>query len=38
MNNIVLNYLLNNYFKKFFLIVTTTVYIFGIILNLFEES
>ena len=36
MNNIVLNYLLRNYFKKFF-IVTTIVYIFGIILNLFEE-
>ena len=36
MNNIVLNYLLKNYFKKFFL-VTATFYIFGIILNLFEE-
>ena len=36
MNNIVLNYLLKNYFKNFF-IVTTTFYVFGIILNLFEE-
>ena len=36
MSNIVLNYLLKNYFKKFF-IVTATFYVFGIILNLFEE-
>ncbi len=36
MNNIVFNYLLKNYFKNFF-IITITFYIFGIILNLFEE-
>ena len=36
MNNIILNYLLKNYFKYFFL-VTLAFYCFGIILNLFEE-
>jgi len=36
MNNIILNYLLKNYFKYFFL-VTLSFYCFGIILNLFEE-
>tara|TARA_A100001015_G_scaffold35505_1_gene39214 strand:- start:4496 stop:5584 length:1089 start_codon:yes stop_codon:yes gene_type:complete len=36
MNNIVINYLLKSYFKNFF-IITTAFYLFGIILNLFEE-
>ena len=36
MNNIILNYILKNYLKCF-LIVTGTIYCFGIILNLFEE-
>lgn len=36
MNNIILNYLLKSYLKKF-LIVTISAYSFGIILNLFEE-
>ncbi len=36
MNNIILNYLLKNFFKCF-LIITLTFYCFGIILNLFEE-
>ena len=36
MNNIILNYLIKNYLKCFF-IVTLTIYCFGIILNLFEE-
>ncbi len=36
MNNLILNYLLKNYFKCF-LIVTLAIYCFGIILNLFEE-
>ena len=36
MNNIILNYLIKNYLKCFF-IVTLTFYCFGIVLNLFEE-
>ena len=36
MNKIILNYILNNFFKNFF-IVTLIFYCFGIILNLFEE-
>ena len=36
MNNLILNYILKNYFKNF-LIITTTFYSFGVILNLFEE-
>ena len=36
MNNIILNYLLRNFFKSFF-IITIIFYCFGIILNLFEE-
>ena len=36
MNKIVLNYILKNYFKYFFIVVLT-IYGFGIILNLFEE-
>lgn len=36
MNNIVLNYILKNFCKNF-LIITAIFYIFGIILNLFEE-
>ena len=36
MNSIILNYLIKNYLKYFFLI-TLTFYCFGIILNLFEE-
>ena len=36
MNKIILNYILKNYFKYFFIVVLT-IYGFGIILNLFEE-
>ncbi len=36
MNKIILNYILKNYFKYFFLVVLV-IYGFGIILNLFEE-
>ena len=36
MNNLLLNYIIINFFKKF-LIVIFTIYCFGIILNLFEE-
>ena len=36
MNNILLNYILKNYLKNFF-IVTMIIYSFGMILNLFEE-
>ena len=36
MNNIVINYLLINFLKKFF-IVLLIFYCFGVILNLFEE-
>ena len=36
MSNIIFNYILNNFFKKF-LIVTLVIYSFGIVLNLFEE-
>ena len=36
MNNIVLNYLLKNFLKKFFIILLI-FYCFGVILNLFEE-
>ncbi len=36
MNNILLNYILKNFLKKFFL-VTMIFYTFGMILNLFEE-
>ena len=36
MNNLLLNYIISNFFKKF-LIVIFTIYCFGIILNLFEE-
>ena len=36
MNNILLNYILRNYLKNFF-IVTMIIYSFGMILNLFEE-
>ena len=36
MNNLILNYLISNFFKKFLLVVLT-IYCFGIILNLFEE-
>ena len=36
MNNILLNYILKNFLKKFF-IVTMVFYSFGMILNLFEE-
>jgi lipopolysaccharide export system permease protein len=36
MNNIIFNYLLKNFIKTFFLI-TLIFYVFGIILNLFEE-
>ena len=35
-NNVVINYILSNFFKKF-LIVTLIIYCFAIILNLFEE-
>ena len=36
MNNIVINYLLKNFLKKF-LIILSLFYCFGVILNLFEE-
>ena len=36
MNNLILNYIISNFFKKFLLVVLT-IYCFGIILNLFEE-
>ena len=36
MNNIVVNYLLKNFLKKF-LIILSIFYCFGVILNLFEE-
>ena len=36
MNNILLNYILRNFLKNFF-IVTMIFYSFGMILNLFEE-
>ena len=36
MNSIIFNYILKSFFKKF-LIVTFTIYSFGIVLNLFEE-
>ena len=36
MNNLLLNYIIINFFKKF-LIVIFIIYCFGIILNLFEE-
>ncbi len=36
MNNILLNYILKNYLKNFF-VVTMIIYSFGMILNLFEE-
>lgn len=36
MNNLIFNYILNNFFKKF-LVVVFAIYCFGIILNLFEE-
>ena len=36
MNNIILNYLIKSFIKKF-LIVISIFYLFGIILNLFEE-
>ena len=36
MTSIILNYLLRNFFKYFFLVIMV-VYCFGIILNLFEE-
>lgn len=36
MNNLIFNYILNNFLKKFF-IITLIIYCFGIILNLFEE-
>ena len=36
MNNLILNYILKNFVKNFF-IVTIIFYCFGVILNLFEE-
>ena len=36
MNNIIFNYLLKNFLKSFFIIISV-FYCFGIILNLFEE-
>ena len=36
MNNLILNYILKNFLKNFF-IITLIFYCFGIILNLFEE-
>ena len=36
MKKIILNYILKNFFK-FFLIVVSIIYTFGVILNLFEE-
>ena len=36
MNNVLVNYILKNFFKTFFKLVLV-IYCFGIILNLFEE-
>ena len=36
MNNLILNYILKNFIKKFIIIVLI-IYCFGVILNLFEE-
>jgi len=36
MNKIILNYMLSNFFKYFFIVILI-IYSFGVILNLFEE-